>query len=139
MTIIAYKAGILACDSAVFNGDYCFKTRDKIIRLNDGSHFAASGRWSVIQDVAKWLNGDGEKPEPEKEGDFGALWLRGEGLWRMDHDYRAYADTAEFAAEGAHAEFVCGALAAGAGAAEAVELACRYGSFGRPPVQCVSL
>ena len=139
MTVIAYKHGVLACDSGVFNGDYVFKTREKLIRFGDGSYFAASGRWSVILAVAGWLNGGGEKPEAEKEGEFGALWLRPDGLYRMDHDFRSYLDDAPFAAEGAHSEFVCGALAAGAGAAEAVELACKWGTFGRLPVLCASL
>jgi len=143
LTVIAFKEGVLSADSAVFHGDYSFAKVEKITRLSDGSLYAGSGRAALCDAVKKWLDGGmvaGERPEPPKdEEDFGALWLRADGLWRISGDIRPHPDLVPFAAEGSHCEFVCGAMAAGLSAEEAVRLACRYGAWAREPVMVMRL
>lgn len=139
MTCIAYRDGLLAADSGVFHGDYCFvASARKVFRLGDGSLYAGSGLAALTAEVRDWLEAGmpaGARPEPEKDvTDFGALWLRRDGLWRINGDMRPHRDDVPFAAEGSHTGFLCGAMAAGASAEEAVRLACRYGAWAREPV-----
>jgi len=125
MTVIACRNGVMATDSAVSQGEIIVGHRNKIIRLHDGSLLATAGDSSLSWVCRDWLNGD-HRPQPVGELDFAALWLSPKGLFRIDHRFFAFPDLGEFAAEGAHDEFVLGAMAAGASAEEAVGLAIRY-------------
>jgi hypothetical protein len=125
MTVIACRNGVMAADTAVWQGEIIVGHRNKIIRLFDDSLLAAAGDSSLAGVCRDWLNGD-HRPQPVGELDFAALWLRPTGLFRIDHRFFAFPDLGEFAAEGAHDEFVLGAMAAGASAEEAVGLAIKY-------------
>lgn len=125
MTVIACRDGVMAADTAVWQGEVMVGRLNKIIRLDDRSLLAMAGDSSLAQVCRDWLNGD-HRPSPVGEFDFGALWLRSTGLFRIDHRFLAYADPGDYAAEGAHDEFVLGAMAAGASAEEAVHLATKY-------------
>lgn len=142
MTVIVIRDGIMATDSGVWQGDLCVGEKQKIFRLPNGSLFAACGRSPATEVCLDWLKRGEDQPHPplEKEGDFGALWLREDGIFRISHDWMVYANTSkDFAADGAHGEFVLGALAHGASAAEAVELAIKYGDHAVGPVQTAVL
>ena len=140
MTVIACRAGVLATDSSGWIGELAVARMKKITRLEDGSLFAASGERQIIVGVKRWLAGKmfGDKPpmpDDDAETGFGAIWLRRDGIWLIHNRAEPYLLDADFAAEGAHAEFCYGAMADGASAEEAVELAIKYGAFARGPVQ----
>lgn len=137
MTVIACRAGIMAADTATWDGDIKIGHVLKIVRLYDGSLIVACGRASLIQAYYAWMKGKGDKPsDAEKEDSFGGLHLMADGTVKcVDGTYREFYHHAEFYAEGSHSEFLYGAMAAGASAEEAVRLALKYGGFAGGDVQ----
>lgn len=124
MTVIAIRDGIMAADTAVWCGDVIAGFADKIVRLKDGRLFAGAGDRPNILECAKWLDGEIERPAAVGECEFGALILAADGIFRIDYKFRIHPTApAEFAVEGAHDEFMLGALHAGATAGQAVRLA----------------
>lgn len=65
------------------------------------------------------------------------MWLREDGLFHITKEWEIYQHPthSDFYCDGAHIEFVLGALAAGASAVQAVELAIKFGDSARGPVQ----
>jgi hypothetical protein len=137
MTVIAYRAGVMAADTASWVGDVSVGRTVKIIRLREGGLFAGSGARVFIDTWVDWKNGDVGAPPPavDKDEDFGGIWVKADGVWVVDKSYREYRHDAEFYALGAHADFLYGAMAAGSSAEEAVALAIRYCAFARGEVQ----
>lgn len=137
MTAIAARAGVIAADSSVWDCDLAIGKATKIVRVKDG-WFAAAGPIQAVHAATRWLQIDeGEKPTIEqKRGDsFGGILLRENGeIWIVDETLDPFPCEAPFAAEGAHAEFLYGAMAAGASAAEAVKLAVELAAWARGPV-----
>lgn len=139
MTVIACRDGVMAADTAVWCGDVLAGHTRKIIRLPDGRLFAPAGDRPVIDACCDWLNGGMVRPGPVQECEFGALLLAPDGIWRVDYRFNLYRSVGDFAVEGAHDEFLMGALAAGASAAEAVRLAIMYGRRAGGDVQTETL
>ena len=137
MTVIACRSGIMAADTATWDGDIKIGRVKKIIRLRDGSLVAACGMASLIQAYYAWMQGKGDRPpDAEKQEDFSGIHLLVGGVVRVvDRIYREFDHDAEFYAEGSHTEFLYGAMAAGASAEEAVRLALKYGGFAGGEVQ----
>jgi len=127
MTVIVCRDGVMAADTAVWMGDILAGHTRKITRLSDGRLFAAAGVRSQIEGCLFWLNDGGNAPEAVGECEFGALVLAPDGIWRIGHRFELYRNVGDFAVEGAHDEFLMGALAAGASAEKAVRLAIIYG------------
>lgn len=125
MTAIAYRDGIMAADTAGWYGEVMFWLTTKIHRLPDGALFAAMGDPLYAEAYIEWRETRGDKPEPpEKDEDFYAILVRRDGVvFMVGRDYvPRRAGKAPFYAIGAHVEFLTGALAAGASAADAVRL-----------------
>lgn len=134
MTVIVVRGGIMAADTAVWQGNIISGHTKKIYRLSDGRLFGGTGALAVVKACVAWLEG-GEKPSDEKEDDFGGLILAHDGASRMDHKFRTYRSEGEFQAIGAHVEFLIGALLMGASAAQAVNLAIQRGDSAGGDVQ----
>jgi 20S proteasome alpha/beta subunit len=125
MTTIAYRDGIMAADRAAHLGND-WKKPDrvtKIIRLEDGSLFAAAGDTGVFSKLLTWLTAGlarGERPEIP---DCDVLLLGHDGrLWFFSGAGKRLVD-APFAAIGSGAPVAYGAMHAGATAERAVEIA----------------
>ncbi|HEY1299243.1 MAG TPA: hypothetical protein VGF07_02025 [Stellaceae bacterium] len=141
MTAIAYRDGVLAADSSCFQGAILGGKSRKIWRLADGRLFAASGRIADTEACRQWIEDGGDpvrRPSPCERESFAAFVI-GPGardVVKIEWDFRPFtAPEAEFWAIGCHYEFLLGAMAAGAAAAAAVELACRYGDGAVGPIQ----
>lgn len=137
MTVVAYRDGIMAADSVGWVGDVkVCGTREKVFRLPDGSLFGCAGRTSLILKVRDWLSAWPSLPSPpattkDDDGFEGVLvhWPAGT-VYRIDgSDLAVYPVYMPFYCIGAHHEMVWGALAAGASAVEAVEIAVKYGQY----------
>lgn len=136
MTVIAYRDGIMAADSAVWGDQIIVEHVRKIWRLADGSLFGCSGRLCDAQACADWLLNGGDKPAPAEKGYFTALVAAPDGVVRrIEWDMRPFEITGPYHTCGAHMEFLHGAMAAGASAEEAVRLAIRYGDSAAGEVQ----
>lgn len=132
----------MAADSGVWTGDIVTGTTTKLIRLPDGSICAGTGPRAVILQFHEWMQAghlDETKPKPVTQGEFAALWLTQNGIFHVDGEFRIFSAAAKYAAEGAHQEFILGAMAAGAGAPEAVGLAIQFGAWTRGPVEVMTL
>lgn len=126
----------MAADTAAWMDNLIVEHRHKIFRLKDGRLFAGSGSRPIVDACLKWLNGEGEKPDAAEEGRFGGVLANMAGVWKINHRFMIYDVSASpYVVEGAHNEFLLGALAAGATAEEAVRLAIRYGDSAAGEVQ----
>lgn len=141
MTVIVYRDGVMAADSAVWIGGIIVGNTKKIWRLSDGSLYAASGARPDVMACCRWLATGGmphEKPAAVDDKEFfGALLVSSNGvIGKIDRRFELYdASCAKWAVEGAHSEFLLGALMQGATAEEAVSLAIQYGDSAGGEVQ----
>lgn len=149
MTTIAYKDGVLACDSAWnVDGSTVITWATKITRLPSGALYAGAGDSDDRELVALlsdlWLSA-GTVPAraalADLKGDYSALLVFPSeaegGVWLIekgDEDSGAMRVVAPFAAIGAGRDIALGAMAAGASAEEAVRIACRFNTQTREPV-----
>jgi|SRR5579884_365978 hypothetical protein len=140
MTVIAYRDGIMAADSACWDGNVIYSVaRKKIVRLKDGSLFAGTGSTSVIEAARAWLNGEADRPAAVSENDFSALIVRPNGaVFGIEHNMLLFEQPpAPYHYLGP--DFVAGALAAGASAAEAVRLTIQGTNLAAGEVQTEAL
>lgn len=137
MTVIAYKDGVLAADGAAWQHEIMVCAVVKIVRLRDGRLFAGCGREDLIEGCVDWLLGVGGCPEPlSADDDFQALVVDDRGAWSVSHKtFKVVGACREVMALGAHAEFLYGAMAAGASAEAAVRLAVGVCAFAGGDVQ----
>ena len=137
MTIIAYRAGILAADTAAWRGDYVSGSVRKICRMPDGGLGAAAGSVTIMRWFLNWLESGGASEargtppaDPDGHG-FGGLVVRPNGdLFACDLNVMMYPIKAEWFALGRSSGFTAGCLAAGASAEEAVKLTLKWTDAG---------
>lgn len=160
MTTIAFKDGVMACDSCWSLGDAVDTLSPKITRLKSGALLGQSGGndgrifIELLENVKTYrglpsyntLLGIrssflGLLVLPNKEiikiaTTFAApeTWTEDNcddvGVWTIDHEYTAV---------GSGTEFAIGAMANGADAKTAVKIACRYDINSRPPIHTATL
>lgn len=143
MTVIAYRSGIIAADSAVWRGDYVSGSVRKIRRLPDGGLAAASGSMTIMQWFLQRMETGEDFSHPPIDpdnGGFAGLVLRANGdLFACDLNMVLYEVKAEWFALGASSGFTAGCLAAGASADEAVRLTLKWTDAGRGDIQVEAL
>jgi 20S proteasome alpha/beta subunit len=161
MTTIAYRAGVLACDSCWSNQDAVDTLRRKIVRLKSGALLGQSGD-NDARDVLKLLVGiKTERQLPSRSElqaircDFLGLLILPSGqmfkvatIFQSPENWNAEANAddigvweveGKFAAVGSGAPFAIGAMEAGASARLAAQIACRRDLNSRPPVHTLTL
>ena len=156
MTIIAYRDGIMACDS-------CHSTRDvvdtlmcKIHRLKSGALIGFAGD-NDARDVVARLNAVKSPRQFPMRKEIHELRIDSIGLLvfpngrifkfsstsqLIEHesdDVGVWEIAMPFAAVGSGEEVALGAMAAGASARRAASIACRYITTCRPPIHTRSL
>lgn len=128
MTTIAISDGLIAADSLVCRNYTVFGATRKIRAVDSsvyGSGFAAAcGRLQDLEVFCGWLKDCGEKPKLD-EG-FEGVFLTSHNLLQMDDGLVPYVVSGPFFALGSGADFALGAMGAGAGPKEAVDIACRF-------------
>lgn len=125
MTIVAYKDGVMAADTAFWCGPVIEGHATKIRRLKNGALVGCSGDGTIYQWFFDWIENHGAKSDREKPdaGGFGALVVTPDGeVIRYGENCLPITLTGPFFAMGAGATFAMGAMAAGASAEEAVRL-----------------
>jgi hypothetical protein len=127
VTAIAYRDGTLAADTASWHAGVLHAHVRKIVKLPDGTLFAGCGPAECIEAYVAWRKDESanERPAPpDKEDEFSGILIAPDGRVRyVEGLYVPYdAGVCPFHALGAHAEFLYGAMAAGASAPEAVRL-----------------
>lgn len=135
MTTIAYRDGVLAADSLVCGDNTRWGAKTKIVRARCGIMGGASGDASAAAHYLEWVESLEKEPQPEAAPDTthgvdGLLisrdgsvwcWTGGMSLFRME-----LPEGETFTAIGSGAKLAMGAMAMGASAERAVEIAIKY-------------
>jgi hypothetical protein len=139
MTILAYRDGVLAADSACTDRGIHIGTVRKLGRAQDGSVFGAAGRIGHCKRFLDWaeagMEGALDIKENEDEGFSGLVIRPDRTVWCVDTSGAMTQLHTAFAADGGAMKLALGAMAAGATAVEAVSIACGLDTDCRGPVQ----
>lgn len=129
MTIICYRDGVMAADSAVYLGNVRVGSFQKIARCDDGALAAAIGTTSICARFNVWFLTGRQRPFDPKDDDkdFSAIIVHPDGhVQRMDHQGDEFSIEAPFFAIGFSQDFALGAMAAGSSAEDAVRLCLKW-------------
>jgi len=130
MTVIVYRDGVMAADSQVCNNEGLITGAvTKLARREDGSLLGLAGYAGDVTGFRDWFLAGGKDAweAADKDHGFAAIVVSPNGRVSIfDQNGRSYPVEAPFYARGAGAEIAFGALAMGARADQAVEIACRF-------------
>lgn len=139
MTTIAYRDGVMAADSGCFNNGLYEGEVDKIWVMPDVGVMACCGEYGAILKVVEWLKDGAQpnrKPRLSKESQFAGLLITPEGeVLHYQIGLRPLRIVADFHAIGSGRQIAVGAMAAGASAEQAVQIACHYDRISMAPVK----
>ena len=138
MTIICYRDGVMAADSAA--GQYSIRLAasvQKILKTPGGELVASCGPSTDGQAFRRWvLAGRDEMKKPDLSSNFCGLLVEADGVVKEYDGRMDWAEmTAPFFVLGSGAETAFGAMAFGASAIEAVEIAIKYCEGCGGPIQ----
>lgn len=130
MTTLAYRDGILACDSLMVNsGRRGFFEK---AMTHNGAIYAGSGQAQSVIEFFEWAR----KDEPDsykfthKAEDFAGLIVRfvdnRPQIWTIEDALKAWEVRMPFTARGSGVDYALGAMAMGASAAQAVQVAATF-------------
>lgn len=144
MTIICWKDGVLAADSLMLLGTCKAKTTVKKIRYEgDGQTFACTGTAAMFEPMIAWIKAGAkpaEVPKPsEKHADTRVLLFESGRCFSYQPNLPWPDEQFAPDAWGAEADFALGAMAAGATAEEAVQLAIENTNTVGGPVEIIDL
>ena len=133
MTIIAYRDGIIAADTAVFgNDDVYVGDIIKIEKHRNGSLVGASGGSTLCRIYKEWFHAAEIHDEfkDSEEGFTGLIIQTDSRILKIHGPHKKFTTLdAPFIAIGAGKNLATGAMAAGASAKEAVAIAIKYHGF----------
>ena len=147
MTVIAYRDGILACDSAWNDDHLLVNSMTKIARLSWGALYGAAGD-SDDRDLIELLTKLGSRIPSHAElkvieRDINALLITPSfdvyNIQTGTNEAYAFQVHMPFIAIGSGRELAMGAMAAGAGAEEAARIVCGLHGQCRPPIHILKL
>lgn len=141
MTTIVYSQGILATDSACSAGGTMIGTLRKMARNAQGYLVATAGATLSCAAVMRWVEHGMDEPGPSIDDDeFSALLIRPDGtVCLLGGDGIQVPIDAPYHVLGSGRDIALGALAMGASAENAVQIACRFDTASREPVQVMRL
>ncbi len=135
MTTIAYRDGIMAADSAAFADDTYGGSCVKVFRTKSGGLAAFCGSMIFSAAIQAWLQ-SGEGSKPAYGTDVTGILVEADGaIWVVNGDGDRAQLNAPYVASGSGRIAALGAMAAGASAERAVEIACELDAYTRGPVQ----
>lgn len=141
MTIIAYKDGIMASNSAGWSGELITNHHaKKIYTAPDGTLVGCVGEVPQINTFVEWVLA-GMKGKPPRSKAVDAIMVKPDGeVWKYTGQGQSlYRYRARYYVIGCGWEFALGAMAHGASAPEAVKLAIKFSSFLGGAVQTLRL
>lgn len=151
MTVIAYKDGVMACDSCWSDNGLVVNSANKIVKLSAGGLLGEAGD-SDTRDIIRLLDKVKKADQlPEREAisklgiDYAAILALPDGtLWNVyadieKKDYGLFPIRLPFAAVGCGRQIAIGAMAAGASAVQAASIACQWDTHCRLPIHQAKL
>ena len=156
MTTIAYKAGVMACDSCWTDADLYDVAQTKIVRLASGALLGGSGdndgrEIEALLDKVKTARQLPTRTQLAalRSSFSGLLVLPSGAVFKVSAGYDEKPRDADYgiwpsgrkgvAAAGSGAHLAIGAMAAGKSAREAVAIACAWDIHSRLPVHALTL
>lgn len=140
MTIICYRDGVMAADSASTSDGIRVGSARKIVRMLNGGLAAGGGRNDNAALFRAWAAGPRTEPLKLNEGEFAGLIVEPDGaVMDVFRDGSVVPYDAPFAVQGCAWQVAFGAMAAGACAVRAVEIAIQYsdGCYGPVQTECL--
>jgi hypothetical protein len=138
VTVVVYRDGVMASDSAVhMDGIYSGSTT-KIARSPNGMLGGGCGDGGAVGRFIDWIKSGASGNFESKAGDrsFGALLVNPDGtVLALCNDGSAFPLLAPFYADGSGSTIAMGAMEMGATAEQAVEAAIKWDSGCRGPIQ----
>jgi ATP-dependent protease HslVU (ClpYQ) peptidase subunit len=133
MTIIAYRAGVIAADSCAT--DSFITCADKLYKKN-GAVIGFCGEVAQALVFVDWYFNQKKSRRPDLASEQGweAMVLTKQGVFIWERSLRPVPMGEEFYAIGSGAPLAMGAMEYGASASEAVSIACRRDPYCREPV-----
>ncbi|SFI84433.1 hypothetical protein [Albimonas pacifica] len=139
MTTIAYRDGVMVADTGCWDGDTYVGEVVKAIRTSAGALVGVSGSAADAGRVFAWAEGGADGPLEIKNGTE-ALLVSPEGaISFIETEGRPVPIKTEFAATGSGTTIAIGAMAAGASAERAVEIAAQRDAHTRGPFTVLRL
>lgn len=135
MTTVAFKDGILAADRQVSQGNRVFAEIDKVFQVSDTLFVGVCGTVSSIHQFLRWMEKHEnfkqhmlDKPDTASDANFDALIVDSsdKSIWCIDQTYEPYPIYGDIFAIGSGADIAIGAMAAGASAKKAIQIASKY-------------
>lgn len=145
MTVIAYKNGILACDSRIHTNYLIAGHTKKGFKSPDGWVGAGSGKATEVSELVQWGSKTkiGKKIEPEllpSGSDFTAILVSPQRtVYYVSDSFFTELIPEDYHAEGEGASIALGAMHAGATAVQAVSAAIAHSAACGGPVQVYEL
>ena len=135
MTTIAYRDGILAADTAIFDrGVYCGATQ-KIVRAPDGTMGGGAGALGEVKAALQWIKNGATGDPPKLSDDSEVIVIRPDGsVWWLGSGSEWTQINAEYVAIGSGFRIALGAMAAGATAQRAIEICADLDNMTRRPI-----
>lgn len=140
MTVIAYKDGVLASDSGVYANDVFRGRRPKVTKNADGSLCGGTGCTADCASFQEWCAAGRVDAKTSAGTDFTSLLIEPDGAVKI-YDRCLYGVElhGHYFALGIGCDLALGAMAHGASAEEAVQIAIDLCDSCRGPVQAVRL
>jgi hypothetical protein len=125
----------MAADTGLTYGYSCFAGAGSKLFMVGGSMFGLCGNASDCAAFRLWQEASADKPAKFDE-QVSILEVRGDGtIWIWDKTLVPYQVRAPFFAVGSGSELALGAMAVGASAERALEIACEYDNGTKGPVE----
>lgn len=122
MTTVVWDGKTLAADRRMAG----FMTTCKIFPF-DGGYIAGAGAMDQLAEVALWMQKGGDKPRLPEDAESEFLVIRGKRAFWLTWPYlREIRIREPFAALGSGADYALGALAMGADARRAIQVAAQF-------------
>ncbi len=138
MTTIAIRNGVMAATDATWTSIYR-GSRHKIMRTRDGALIASCGESDMAIPFFRWFDNGAHQdrlPRTPEKSDFCAIVLHATGKVQVFTERFLPQDvSAPFYAIGSGEQFALGAMAIGASADKAVQVACEFDPWSRGPIQ----
>ena len=142
MTVIAYRAGIMASDSRLTSGDQIIPGGySKIRRLPDGTLIGGCGEAVAIEAMFEWAVGDRKTKPPKICKGSDMIMVSPDGtITQMEGRYPyTVRDNGGYYAQGSGGDVALGAMFQGASAVEAVKAAIAHNAACGGEVQMLPL
>jgi ATP-dependent protease HslVU (ClpYQ) peptidase subunit len=133
MTTIAWRGSILAADSALTCGT-TLGAATKLLRMR-GVAYGFAGDFAAIRQFIDAVSAGHDPLKIRIKGQFDCLMLRPEGCYLMQSNSYPILWEGEFWAIGTGSDYALGAMATGATAKRAVQIASIFDPNTAPPIQ----